>query len=99
MVSHYDCKKQYNLRQFNLLNVEQGIEAHLNIQHASVKVRVYVRAKAKRIKANKCVAYAKKRKKNVFKAQTKLDVLIGLYGNITICHNTIKWKSIWLVGD
>ena len=62
MVSHYDCAKQHNLRQYNLLNVKQCTEAPSEIKHASVKARVYVRAKAKRIKAFKCVAYAKKKK-------------------------------------
>ena len=62
MVSHYDCAKQHNLRQFNLLNVKQCTEAPFDIKHASIKARVYVRAKAKRIKAFKCVAYAKKKK-------------------------------------
>ena len=56
MVSHYDCAKQHNLRQFNLLTVKQCTEAPSDIKHASVKARVYVRAKAKRIKAFKCVA-------------------------------------------
>ena len=56
MVSHYDCAKQHNLRQFNLLNVKQCTEAPSDIQHASVKARVYVRAKTKRIKGFKCVA-------------------------------------------
>ena len=65
MVSHYDCAKQHNLRQFNLLNVKQSTEAPSDIKHASVKDRVSVRAKAKRIKAFKCVAYAKKRKKDL----------------------------------
>ena len=60
MVSHYDCAKQHNLRQFNLLNVKQCTEAPSDIKYASGKARVYVRAKAKRIKAIKCVAYAKK---------------------------------------
>ena len=59
MVSHYDCAKQHNLRQFNLLNVKQCTEDPSDIKHASVKARVYVRAKAKRIKAFKGVAYAK----------------------------------------
>ena len=36
MVSHYDCAKQHNLRQFNLLNVKQCTEAPSNIKHASV---------------------------------------------------------------
>ena len=44
IVSDYDCAKQNNLRQFNLLNVKQCTEALSNIPHASVKARVYVRA-------------------------------------------------------
>ena len=59
MVSHYDCAKQHNLRQFNLLNVKKCTEAPSDTKHASVKAGVYVQAKAKRIKAFKCVAYAK----------------------------------------
>ena len=65
MVSHYDCAKQHIRRQFNLLNVKQCTEAPSDIKHASVKACVYVREKAKRIKAFKCVAYAKKRKKDL----------------------------------
>ena len=71
MVSHYDCAKQHNLRQFNLLNVKQCTEAPSDIKHAIVKARVYVRAKAKRIKAFKCVAYAKKEKKICFRGSVK----------------------------
>ena len=71
MVSHYDCEKQNNLRQFNLLNVKQCTEAPSNIQHASVQARVYVRAKAKRIKVHKCVAYAKKERKICFQGSVK----------------------------
>ena len=71
MVSHYDCKKQHNLRQFNLLNVKQCTEAPSNIQHANVQARVYVRAKAKRIRAFKCEAYAKKERKICFQGEVK----------------------------
>ena len=71
MVSHYDCAKQHNLRQFNLLNVKQCTEAPSDIKPASVKARVYVRAKTKRIKAFKCVAYAKKERKIVFQGSVK----------------------------
>ena len=67
MVSHYDCAKQHNLRQFNLLNVKQCTETPFDIKHASVKARVYVRAKAKRIKAFKCVALQKRRERFAFK--------------------------------
>ena len=71
MVSHCDCAKQHNLRQFNLLKVKQCTEAPSNIQHASVKARVYVRAKTKRIKAYNCVAYAKKERKICFQGSVK----------------------------
>ena len=33
MVSHYDCAKQNNLRQFSLLNVEPCKRAPSDIQH------------------------------------------------------------------
>ena len=86
MVSHYECAKQHNLRQFYLLNVKQCTEATSDTQHASVKARVYVRAKAKRIKAFKCVAYAKKEQKFVFKDQLNFVVLIELYGTTIHYH-------------
>ena len=63
LVSHYDCEKQHYLRHSNLINVKQGTEAPSNIQHASVRARVFVTANAKRFRAYKCVAYAKKEKK------------------------------------
>ena len=71
MVSHYDCEKQYNLKQFNLLNVKKCTEALSNFQHTSVKARVNVRAKAKRIKVCKCVAYAKKERKFYFQGSVE----------------------------
>ena len=71
MVSHYDCAQQHNLGQFNLLNMKQCTEAPSDIKHASVKARVYVRAKAKHINAFKCVAYAKKERKICFQGSVK----------------------------
>ena len=56
MVSHYDCAKQNNLRQLSLLNVEPCEQAPSDIQHTKTQATVYVRAKAKRIKAFKCEA-------------------------------------------
>ena len=70
-VSHYDCAKQHNLRQFKLLIVKQCTEAPSDLKHASVKARVYVRAKAKRINDFKCVAYAKKERKICFQGSVK----------------------------
>ena len=54
--------KQHNLRQFNLLNLKhctllnlkQCTGAPSNIQHANVQARVYVRAKAKLVRAFIC---------------------------------------------
>ena len=71
MVSHYACAKQHNSRQFNLLSVKQCTEAPSDIKHARVKARVNVRAKAKRIKAFKWVAYAKKERKICFQGSIK----------------------------
>ena len=71
MASHNSCEKQHNLKQFNLLNVKRCTEAPSNIQHASVKPQVYVRAKAKRIEAYKCVACAKKERKICFQGSVK----------------------------
>ena len=62
MVSHYDCTKQNNLRQFSLLNVEPCKQAPSDIQHTKTQETVCVRAKAKRIKAFKCEAYVKTEK-------------------------------------
>ena len=85
MVSHYDCAKQHNLRQFNLLYVKQCPEAPSDIKHASVKARVYVRSKAKRIKAFKCVAYAKKERKICFQGSVKYRRVDRTVWN----HNTL----------
>ena len=85
MVSHYDCAKQYNLRQFTLLNVKQCTDAPSDIQHASVKTSVYVRAKAKRFKAFKCVAYAKKERKIRFQGSVKYRRVDRTVWN----HNTL----------
>ena len=85
MVSHNDCTKQHNLRQFNLLNVKQCTEAPADIKHASVKARVYVRAKAKLIEAFKCVAYAKKERKICFQGSVKYRRVDRTVWN----HNTL----------
>ena len=62
MVSHCDCAKQNYLRQFSLLNVEPCKQAPSDIQHTKTQATVYVRAKAKRIKAFNCEAYVKTEK-------------------------------------
>ena len=85
MVSHYDCAKQHNSRQFNLFNVKQCTEAPSDNKHASVKARVYVRAKAKRIKVFKCVAYAKKESKICFQGSVKYRRVDRTVWN----HNTL----------
>ena len=85
MVSHYNCAKQHNLRQFNLPNVKQCTEAPSDIKHASVKARVYVRAKAQHIKAFNCVAYAKKERKVCFQSFVKYRRVDRTVWN----HNTL----------
>ena len=76
MVSHYDCAKQNNLRQFSLLNVEPCKQAPSDRQHKKTQATVYVRAKAKRIKAFKCEAYIKPKKFGVPKLLHLVDDVI-----------------------
>ena len=71
MVSYYDCEQQHNLRQFNLLIVKPCTEATSNSQHGKFKARVYVRDKAKRVKAFNCEAFAKKERKTCFQGSVK----------------------------
>ena len=85
IVSHYDCAKQHNLRQFNLLNEKQCNEALSDIKHASVKARVYVRAKAKRNNAFNCAALAKKESKICFQGSVKYRRVDRTVWN----HNTL----------
>ena len=78
MVSHYDCAKQNYLRQFSLLNVEPCKQAPSDIQHTKTQATVYVRAKAKRIKAFKCEAYIKTEKvwcSQIFTSSRRYDRL------------------------
>ena len=86
MVSHYDCAKQHNLRQFNLLNVKQCTEAPSDIQHASVKATVYVRAKLNVLKLLNVLLMPKRKEKFVFKDQLKIVVLIEPYGTTIHYH-------------
>ena len=78
MVSHHDCAKQNNLRQFSLLNVEPCKQAPSDIQHTKTQATVYVRAKAKRTKAFKCEAYVKTEKiwcSQTFSSSRRYDCL------------------------
>ena len=92
MVSHFDCTKQHNLRQIILLNVKRCTEAPSDIKHASVKARVYVRTKAKRIKAFKCVAYAKKERKFCFQGPVKyrrVDRNVRNHNTLPLPHGNV----------
>ena len=81
MVSHYDCAKQNNLRQFILLNVEPCKQAPSVSQHTETHATVYVRAKAKRIKAFKCEAYIKTEKLWCSQTFFPVDDIIVYNGN------------------
>ena len=90
MVSHYDCAKQNNLGQFSLLNVEPCKQAPSDIQHTKTQATVYVRAKAKRIKAFKCEAYIKTEK--VWCSQTFTSS--GRYDRLRWGQNTLELPKI-----
>ena len=91
MVSHYDCAKQHNLRQFNLLNVKQCTEAPSDIKHASVKARVYVRAKLNASKLTNVLLMQRRKGKYAFKVPSNTVVLIEPYGII------IHYRSLLLL--
>ena len=61
-VSHYDCSKQHNLRQFSLTRVLPCAQAPSAFDSTRAIVNVFVRAKAKRLKAWNCEAYVKREK-------------------------------------
>ena len=90
MVSHYDCAKQNNLKQFSLLNVEPCKQAPSDIQHTRTQATLYVRAKAKRIKDFKCEAYVKTEK--VWCYQTFSSS--RRYGHLQWGQNTLKLPKI-----
>ena len=82
MVSHYDCAKQHNLRQFNLLNVKQCTEAPSDIKHASVKA-VYMSAQKLNVsKLSNVLLMQRKKGKYAFKDLSNTVVLIEQYGII-----------------
>ena len=62
LVSHYDCSKQHNLRQFSLTRVQPCVQAPSAFESTRAIVNVFVRAKAKRLKTWTCEAYVKREK-------------------------------------
>ena len=62
LASHYDCSKQHILRQFSLPRVPPCAQAPSAFESTLAIVNVFVRAKAKRLKAWTCEAYVKREK-------------------------------------
>ena len=95
MVSHYDCAMKHNLRQFNLLNVKQCTESPSDIKHASVKARVYVRAKAKPLNALTLltVSLVPKRKRR-FASKVQLNIVVSIEPYGTTIHYHFMLRSI-----
>ena len=60
LVSHYDCSKQNNLRQFSLTRVQACEQAPSSLEHTRTIADIYVRAKATRLKAWICDAKTKR---------------------------------------
>ena len=61
-VSHYDCSKQHNLRQFSLTRVQPCSQAPSSFESTRAIVNVFVLAKAKRLKAWTCEANIQREK-------------------------------------
>ena len=79
-----------NKRQFSLLNVEPCKQAPSDIQHTKTQATVYVRAKAKRIKAFKSESYIKTEK--VWCSQTFSS--IRRYDRLQWEQNTLELPKI-----
>ena len=62
LVSHYACSKQHNLRQFSSTRVQPCAQAPSALESTRAIGNVFVRAKAKRIKAWTCESYFKPEK-------------------------------------
>ena len=78
LVSHYDCSKQHNLRQFSLTRVQPCVQAPSAFESTRAIVNVFVRAKAKRLKAWTCEAYVKRKKSSVLNLVINTAVMIAL---------------------
>ena len=59
MVSHFDDSKQHIIRQFSLTRVQNSAQAPSVLESTRAISNVFVRAKAKRLKAWTCEAYFK----------------------------------------
>ena len=62
LVTHYDCSKQHNLRHFSLTRVQPCAQAPSAFESTRAIANVFVRAKAKRLKAWTCEVYVKREK-------------------------------------
>ena len=79
--------------------MKQCTEAASNIKHASVKARIYLRAKAKRNKVFKCVAYAKEERKICFEGAVqnrRVDRTVCNHNimPLPVTHDHLECKNI-----
>ena len=83
MVSHYDCEKQDNLRQFILLNVKPCTEAPRTFNKLKFKPEFMFEQKLNALKFLNVKLTLGRNEKIVVKAQLNIDVLIEPYGTKT----------------
>ena len=86
MVSHYDCAKQHNLRQFNLLNVKQCTKLLPTINTQVLKPVYMSEQKLNTLKLLNVLLMQKRKERFAFKVPSKIVVLIELYGTIIHYH-------------
>ena len=84
MVSHYDCEKHYNLRQFNLLNVKYWINKKLKTLQTfnmlKFEPEFMLELKLNALKFSNVKLMQRKKEKSAFNVQLNIDVLIEPYG-------------------
>ena len=83
MVSRYNCEKQHNLSQFNLLNANKALKHLQTYNTINSKPEFSFELKRNGLKPLKVQPTQRMNVKSVSKADSTTDVLIELFGTIT----------------
>ena len=86
MVSHYDCAKQHNLRQFNLLNENNALKPLYTSNTQVLKPESMSEQKLSVLKLLNASLMPKRKERFAFKVQLNIAVSIELYGTTIPYH-------------
>ena len=86
MVSHYDCEKQHNLRQFNLSYLNNAQKLHQIFNKLVYNLEYWLEQRRNALKPINVSLMQKRNERFVSKALSNTDGSIELYGIIILCH-------------